>query len=314
MSAFLRQARHPSLSAEDAVRRYVEAVRRDIEPDPLFHRRLRSDVMNAWVATREGIGQPPRRRRLGNPLGALGRACLLASIGLCASLATVMAASSQALPGEPLYEVKLRVEELRVELLPSHFQEELAVTVLVERIGEMERLAASGANAEAAALLPAIQRQYAALERLLAARGSEASDLVASRLTVVARLVDALPSGLRARVSELMPRLPLAIPGVEADGAPSSPNERPSPANPDRGAGPPMAPDTEPNGEAQGRPPDRPQESDRDDDSSSDDGRNDAGGNDGRSKGNDDKGEGGRDDEKKDEVDEVDEVGEDDGG
>lgn len=282
MSLLGRTARDPGGAGHVAVERLLRDSMARLDADPLFRRRLRSDVMNAWVAMREGIAPPPPRRRwLSNRMGSLGRACLVASVAVYASLASVMAASSQALPGEPLYAVKLRIEELRVEALPSHFHEELAINALAERVGEMERLAASGSLAEAVAMVPAIERQYANLERLLEARGGARSELVESRLNVVARLVDALPADLRAIVARLMPRLPLAIPLLDDDPASPSPSQHAAPASPAPAVDPPAAPDAEPNTETVGLPPERTEASgsdggggddDEDDDDESDEG------------------------------------------
>ena len=227
MSLLGRTAGDPMGPAHAVAERVVREAMARLDPDPYFRRRLRSEVMNAWVAVHEGIAEPPPRRRwLSNRMGTLGRACLVASVAVYASLAVVMAASSQALPGEPLYAVKLRIEQLRAEALPSQFQEELAINRLAERVGELERLAASGSMTEAVALLPAIERHYADLERLLAARGGARSELVESRLHVVARLVHALPADLRAVVAGLMPRLPQATPLVDDEPAMPSPTQR----------------------------------------------------------------------------------------
>ncbi len=251
MSVVGRTSRDPTGSADQAVERWLSETGARLDPDPLFRRRLRSDVMNAWVATREGLGQRPRRRWFGKRMGSLGRACLYASVALLASVAGVMAASSQAVPGEPLYAVKLRIEELRIEVLPAQFQDELAVNALAERIQEMQRLAASGAAAEAVALVPAIERQYADLERLLAAGTSMRSEFLGHRLTVVARLVDSLPAGLRAIVTGLMPGLPSAITVVDADEPEPSPSgDHAAPAQPESPAEPPAVPDAQPNADA----------------------------------------------------------------
>jgi hypothetical protein len=255
-----------------------------LEPDPLFRRRLRSDVMNAWVAAREGIGQPPRIGRLARHMGMLGRACLYGSVALCASVAGVMAASSQALPGEPLYAVKLRIEELRVEVLPGRFQDELALNALAERIQEMERLASSGAAAEAVALVPTIEQHYTALLQVLERPGSRTrSDFLAHRLGVVASLVESLPADLRNLVAGVMPGLPLAIPIVDDKDPDPSPSPEPAaPAQPAPAADPPTVPDAEPTSEplapgGQTDPGRRDDDDESDDDGPDDDGPDDDG-------------------------------------
>ena len=239
--------------------------------------------MNAWVAAREGIGQPPRIGRLASHMGMLGRACLYASVAICASVAGVMAASSQALPGEPLYAVKLRIEELRVDVLPDRFQDDLALTALAERIQEMERLAASGTAAEAVALLPTIERHYTALLQVLEGPGSRTrSDFLSHRLGVIASLVESLPAELRTLVAGVMPGLPLAVPVVDDKDPEPSPSPKPAaPAQPAPAANPPTVPDAEPGKEpiapggqtdpGRRNDEDEPDDEDPDDDSDSDD-------------------------------------------
>jgi cell division septation protein DedD len=220
-----------------------------LEPDPLFRRRLRSDVMNAWVAAREGIGQPMSRHpQLPRRMGTLGRACLYASVLFATTVASVMGASSQALPGEALYTVKLRLEELRVDILPSEFHDELAVDQLAERIEEMKQVAATRGAAEAAAMLPPIQQQYAALLDTLDGLGVVArSDFLLHRLGVVAGLVQGLPADLRILVAGVMPGLPLTLPLVPDKEEEPAPTPVPAaPATPAPTPEPPTTTNTEP--------------------------------------------------------------------
>lgn len=246
-----RTSRDPTGSADQAVEQWLLEAGARLDPDPSFRRRLRSDVMNTWVAAREGIIQPARRRWVRSRMGSLGRGCLYVSVLFCASLAGVMAASSQSLPGEPMYAVKIRLEELRAEALPVEFRDELAVNALAERIQEMQRLSAAGAAAEAAALAPPIERHYTALLRVLEEPGSTThSDFLGHRLGVVASLVETLPAELRGLVVGLMPSLPLAVPVVDADEPEPSPTSEPAaPARPAPAADPPTAPGAEPIGD-----------------------------------------------------------------
>ena len=234
-----------------AIEDMLHDSRRGLEPDPLFRRRLRSDVMNAWVAAREGIGHAPRPGRLARRMGLAGRACLYASVALGASIAGIMAASSQALPGEPLYAVKLRIEELRVEVLPDRFQNELAVNALAERIQEMDRLAASGAAVEAFALVPRIERDYTVLLQVLEGpKIGTRSDIPGHRLGVVASLVESLPTELRVLVAGVMPDLPMAVPVIDDNEPDPSPRDEPAaPAQPSATADPPTVPNAEPSNE-----------------------------------------------------------------
>ncbi|MEO6295416.1 MAG: hypothetical protein ABIP01_01290, partial [Candidatus Limnocylindria bacterium] len=111
MSLFRDSLRPPPLASDAAVRRYLELIRAELEPDPLFRRRLRGEVVNRFVAAREGLEQPARRP---SAMGKLGRAVLYSSFALAMSAGGVMAASQQALPGDVLYSLKLRIEALRL--------------------------------------------------------------------------------------------------------------------------------------------------------------------------------------------------------
>ena len=118
---------HASLTPDELVRRYVERVRADLEPDPLFRRRLRGIVSNQFVAAREGSAIPASRP---SRMGRLGRACLYASFALGISVGGVMAASRAAIPGDLLYPVKLQIEALRMEALPAEYRDDLAILAL----------------------------------------------------------------------------------------------------------------------------------------------------------------------------------------
>ena len=111
MSLFTRRP-GSHVPPDEAMRRYVELVRRDIDPHPLFRRRLRGTVVNRFVAQREGsaVARRPRASRMGR----LGRACLYASVATAISVGGVMAASESALPGGFFYPLKLSVEDMRL--------------------------------------------------------------------------------------------------------------------------------------------------------------------------------------------------------
>ncbi len=95
MSLLRDSLRPPPLASDAAVRRYIELIRAELEPDPLFRRRLRGEVVNRFVAAREGLKQPAHRP---SAMGRLGRAVLYSSFALAMSAGGVMAASQQALP------------------------------------------------------------------------------------------------------------------------------------------------------------------------------------------------------------------------
>lgn len=123
------------------VARLQRAIAR-LEPDPLFRRRLRGEILNRHVAAREGlIRTAPRSRQMGR----LGRATLYASVGLAVSVTAAGAASQRALPGDALYALKLRIEEIRMQIAPESMRGYLAVLALDERLDEVEELAEAGA-------------------------------------------------------------------------------------------------------------------------------------------------------------------------
>ena len=54
MSLFRTSLRPPAILSDEAIERYVEAIRHELQPDPLYRRRLRGMVLNRYVAAREG--------------------------------------------------------------------------------------------------------------------------------------------------------------------------------------------------------------------------------------------------------------------
>jgi hypothetical protein len=108
-----------------------------LDPDPLFRRRLRGEVLNRHVAVREGLPmtEPPRH------MGRLGRGVLLASVALAATVGSVGAVSQQSLPGDALYPVKLQIEEIRLQVAPAWMRGGLELAALDARLDEVERLA-----------------------------------------------------------------------------------------------------------------------------------------------------------------------------
>jgi hypothetical protein len=197
--------RPPTTSSDDAVRRYVEAIRAEIEPDPLFRRRLRGIVMNQFVAAREGIGRPARRQR--NAMGRLGRAVLYASVTLAMSVSVAMAASQTALPGEPLYAIKLQIEALRLRALPAQFHDDLVVYALAERVNELGRLAEAGEWERALALAAPIHEEYDALATLGIAPAAT-DGLLGARLEVLDALLERLPPQAQGAIQGAMQGAP----------------------------------------------------------------------------------------------------------
>jgi hypothetical protein len=199
MSIFTRPIRPEPMASDEAVRRYVEAIRREIEPDPLFRRRLRGTVVNRFVAEREGTAVPAIRP---SRMGRLGRACLYASLATALSVGGVMAASETAVPGEFLYPLKRSIEEMRMKVAPAQLRDDLAVHALAERIDELDQLVESGAWTLAADLAGDIR---AASAELTAATGIEVIDeQVAAQLARLDATLDRAPVGARDAIERAM--------------------------------------------------------------------------------------------------------------
>jgi hypothetical protein len=62
MSLFTNPIRPAPIASDAAVRRYVDAIRRQIEPDPLYRRRLRGEVVNRFVAQQQSVDLAGVRR------------------------------------------------------------------------------------------------------------------------------------------------------------------------------------------------------------------------------------------------------------
>jgi hypothetical protein len=130
-----------SVAPDDPLVRRIERAVRRLQPDPLYERRLRSTVVNQYVAAREGIGQ---RHRAPREMGRLGRAVLYASLGVALTATVAGAAAQESLPGDLLYTAKLRLEEIRMEIAPPSVRVDLAAMAVEERLAEVETLAAAG--------------------------------------------------------------------------------------------------------------------------------------------------------------------------
>lgn len=187
-----------SPSPDEIVRRYVELVRADLEPDPLFRRRLRGVVTNSFVAAREGIDEP-----VGRPsrVGRLGRACLYTTFALALSVGGAVAASRGAAPGDLLYPLKLRVEAIRLETFPEEFRDDLLVNALSERMAEFGRLVEEGQTDRAAGLAEVIGAGY---EELAGMGVDSDSRELGPRLAVLEALSDRLPAEAQAAIEGAM--------------------------------------------------------------------------------------------------------------
>ena len=208
MSLFQRPLQPPAILSDQAVERYLEAVRAEVSLDPLFRRRLRGAVVNRFVAEREsrGVSTRPRRR-----MGGLGRSVLYASFVLGISVSSAMAASQGAAPGDALYPLKLQIESLRLQALPEHLHDELAAHALGERIHELGILAERGDWARAAAHAAAVEEEYRHFLLTTAADGPSDRYLV-----VLGALLERLPDRAAAAIEDVLD-------GVEAASHPGPP-------------------------------------------------------------------------------------------
>ena len=199
MSLFRGTIRPPAVLSDEAVERYLAAIRAGLTPDPLFRRRLRGVVMNRYVARREGMVAVPRNRSMGR----LGRAVLYASFTLALSTTTVLAASQEALPGDPLYALKRQVEDLRVQILPADLHDDLAAYALAERIDELARLAVRGDWARVESLAITVEHDFAAF---VARADTDRSDSNDKYLIVLNGLLARLPDPAREAVEGVIDR------------------------------------------------------------------------------------------------------------
>jgi hypothetical protein len=234
-------ARRPlhGLTAEpdtDSLARYIASIRAEIEPDPLFTRRLRGQVVNSYVASREGVASTRPAPAAGErrEMTRIGRAVLYASFGLALSVTTVMGAAQQAVPGDVLYAFKLQVEELRRDILPAQFQDELTAIELAERLEEMARLSERQEAARAADLLDAIRTEYSVFASELV--DPEHPEALEARQVVIEGLVERLPDPAAEAVEAVI---------TEVD---ASLEEETIPAAPDGNPGGAMNDGTNPNG------------------------------------------------------------------
>lgn len=214
MSLFQRPVQPPAVLSDQAVERYLEAVRAELGVDPLFRRRLRGSVVNRFVAEREGVRAAPGPRRR---MGALGRAVLYASFALSVSVSTVMAAAQGAVPGDALYPLKLQIEDLRLMALPDRFHDDLAAHSLVERIHELELLTDRGEWARVAGQVEAVEREYRHFVAVTRADG--ASD---HYLVVLTALLERLPDRAQLALANVLAGVEQAAAEAALDAGPGT--------------------------------------------------------------------------------------------
>jgi hypothetical protein len=214
MSLFRGALRPPAILSDEAVERYLAAIRAELAPDPLFRRRLRGEVMNRYVAVREGTGATRQRRSMGK----LGRAVLYASFTLAMSATSVLAVSQEALPGDLLYPLKRQIESLRIEVLPAHLHHDLAAYELAERIDELARLTELGDWPRVASLAAVVAADYEAFLEEADAAGLVSDDRY---FTVLTALLERLPEPAQDAVQAIIDRSPTQGVGASTGGGSS---------------------------------------------------------------------------------------------
>jgi hypothetical protein len=230
-------ARGLVLPADPIMAARLERHVRRIQPDPLFRRRLRSVVVNRYVAAQEGLAAPPLpRASTHRQMGALGRGVLYASLLTAIGTSAVGAASQESLPGDALYGVKIQLEQVRIRVAPPGLRDDLAAMALDERLDELEQLASAGRWElldEAATRAEAAEAQ---LEALMGGRplGGAAST------AALQQHIDRIEALLRTAPAPAMQGLERALEVSSANsGAANPPREggdHPQPAQPQKPA------------------------------------------------------------------------------
>jgi len=190
--AQLRRQSPPESPDESTVAR-LRAVIAELDPDPLFRRRLRGKLLHNYVAVQEGIRPAPPS--VSRP-GRVGRAALYAGLTVAIGATAVGAASRSALPGDLLYGPKMAIEQLQMELAPAGVKAAFQATSVEERLDELAQLAARRDWTHAAASA----RQVAAeLQGIRAAGGAPTAEQagIAHRLAVLTAVFEAAPPAAR---------------------------------------------------------------------------------------------------------------------
>jgi hypothetical protein len=189
--------RAPSVQPDDPIARLVARTTAQLRPNPAYQRRLRGRVMNQYVAMREGL-MPVPVGTAQREMGRIGRSVLYASFGLALSATAVAAASTQSLPGDTLYPVKLQIEQVRINIAPASVKPALAAAALDERLSEVEELATAGRWS----LVPLAAKGASDAEATLIAMGGTPSKQAAQGLArhkqVLAMLLAAAPPSARS--------------------------------------------------------------------------------------------------------------------
>lgn len=224
---------------DDPVVRSLRRHGAELAPDPLFERRLRGIVMNRHVAVREGYAVPQRR----HSMTPIGRGVLLSSVLLAMGVTTAGAASQSALPGDPLYSVKLQIEGLRLAIAPADLRDELLAAALEERADELSTAAQAGrwqAAEEAAWRLATAEAELLATDGLT----PSVANRINAHLAALDRVMVHAPPSAAAIVADRLDPARDALGGRGGGPPEEPPTASPAPAaSPATGAAPSQAPD-----------------------------------------------------------------------
>jgi hypothetical protein len=182
------------IGADDPAARLVVRASARLRPDPRFRKRLRTSVLNRYVAIREGYVAPAPRR---SEMGPLGRSVLYATFALAVSVSSVGAASMSSLPGDALYAMKLQLEAVRMQIASPVVRPMLAELALNTRLSELEQLADSGRWDKIAAAAAAVGAAEKTLDNLGGPSASEAANL-AHHTDILKQLLAGAPDAARA--------------------------------------------------------------------------------------------------------------------
>ena len=236
MILLARLRNEPPPQPDDEMEASLRAALAELDPDPLFRRRLRGRVLNGYVEVREGMRPLPPSGRAGR----IGRAALYASVTAALAASAVAAVSNDALPGDPVYGAKIVIEHVRTELAPAGVRLQLAEASLDERLSELEQLASRGDWERAVA---AGQEIAADLDRLSSMAGAAAvseQSRLEHQLTVLTAVFEEAPPAAREGMQHAI-EAPAVAPGQPGLGtqAGHTPAVVPSPTvHPERTARP----------------------------------------------------------------------------
>jgi hypothetical protein len=207
--ANLRRDQPPVHPDDETIGRLRAAVA-ELDPDPLFRRRLRGTLLNGYVEVREGMRPAPPS----TGMGRIGRAVLYASLAIAMGATAVGAASQAALPGDPLYGAKIAIEQLRWDLAPASVRLQLAAASLDERIDELEQLAAKGNWALAAASVQQVAAELQRLQEMGGGAPSADETRIEHRLTVLTAVFEKAPPAAKEGLQRAI-AAPEGVPGQQ---------------------------------------------------------------------------------------------------